>query len=211
VLAGTNGAGKSSIGGEVFTRNDGAYFNPDEITKVILQANPWMTLDEANGLAWQQGLRTLKASIANGFRYAFETTLGGRTITETLLDAAQRGIKVYMWYCALAAPQLHIERVAARVRRGGHDIPEQKIRERYDESRRNLLRLLPHLEVLRVYDNSEESTLIPQPLLILEMRARRIVHADVRVTPNWAKPIVAAAFAVDPPFATTARPTRKKK
>src|ERR1700679_536969 len=93
VLAGTNGAGKSSVGGEVFTRNDSAYFNPDEVTQAVLRANPGMSLDEANGLAWQRGFDTLKASIAQGFRYAFETTLGGRTITDTLIAAGESGIK----------------------------------------------------------------------------------------------------------------------
>ena len=201
VLAGTNGAGKSSIAGEVFTRSDGAYFNADEVAKAVVRENPRMTIEEASGLAWQRGLQLLRESIERGYRYAFETTLGGETITATLLDAAARGIKVYVWYCALAAPELHVARVAARVRRGGHDIPERKIRERYDASRRNLVRLIPHLEVLRVYDNSEESA-SPRPKLVLEIRRRRIVNVDPETTPEWAKPIVAAAFALDPKFLT---------
>ena len=207
VLAGTNGAGKSSIAGDVFTRNDGAYFNVDEVAKAVVRENPGMTIEEANGLAWQRGLQLLRESIERGYRYAFETTLGGETITATLLAAAARGIKVHVWYCALATPELHLARVAARVRRGGHDIPERKIRERYDASRRNLVRLMPHLEVLRVYDNSEESV-SPRPRLILAMSRRRIVEADLETTPEWAKPIVAAAFALDPKFASRPRLTR---
>ncbi len=204
VLAGTNGAGKSSIAGEVFTRAGGAFFDPDEIAKAIVRENPRMTTEEANGLAWRSGFQLLRASIEQGYRYAFETTLGGRTITATLRDAAERGIKVYVWYCALATPELHIARVAARVRRGGHDIPERKIRERYDESRRNLVRLMPHLEVLRVYDNSVESAK-PEPRLILETNRRRIVSADLDATPEWAKPIVAAALSLDTKLGARAR------
>jgi len=200
VLAGTNGAGKSSIAGAAFARSDGAYLNPDEVTLAIRAADPSLSLAEANALAWQRGFEMLKASIADGFRYAFETTLGGKSITETLLDAAKRRIKVHLWYCALATPELHVARVAARVRRGGHDIPEHKIRERYDESRRNLIRLLPYLAVLRVYDNSQESA-APKPRLILEVRQGRIVHADLAATPAWAKPIVGAAAALDQKFA----------
>ena len=197
VLAGTNGAGKSSVGGAAFARHDGAYFNPDEATRIIATANPRMRLAEANGLAWQVGYQMLHASIVDGSRYAFETTLGGQTITQTLIDAAKRGIKIFLWYCALKSADLHVARVAARVQRGGHDIPENKIRERYNESRRNLVRLLPHLEVLRVYDNSAESRTSPKPLLVLEMRQRKLVYADLKTTPEWAKPIVAAAYAVD--------------
>ena len=199
VLAGTNGAGKSSIAGEVFTRSGGAFFNADEIANAIVREYPGAPIEEANALAWQRGLQLLRGSIAQGYRYAFETTLGGHTITATLLDAAERGIKVYVWYCALATPALHVARVAARVRRGGHDIPERKIRERYDESRRNLVRLMPHLEVLRVYDNSAESK-SPKPRLVVEMNRRRIVSTDIGATPEWAKPIVAAAVALDPRF-----------
>ncbi len=197
VLAGTNGAGKSSIAGEVFARSGGVFFNADEIAKAIVHENPGMPIEEANGLAWQRGFQLLRASIEQGYRYAFETTLGGRTIAATLLAAAEHGIKVHVWYCALATPELHVARVAARVRRGGHDIPERKIRERYDESRRNLVRLMPHLEVLRMYDNSEESAK-PQPRLILGTNRRRIVNADLDATPEWAKPVVAAALALDP-------------
>ena len=200
VLAGTNGAGKSSIAGEVFRRSGGAFFNADEIAKAIVRENPGLPIEEANGLGWQRGFQLLRGSIEQGYRYAFETTLGGHTITATLLDAAERGIKVHIWYCALATPDLHVARVAARVRRGGHDIPERKIRERYDESRRNLLRLMPSLEVLRVYDNSEESK-SPEPRLILETNRRRIVSAVLGATPDWAKPIVAAALVLDPKFA----------
>jgi hypothetical protein len=86
--------------------------------------------------------------------------------------------------------------VAARVRRGGHDIPEGKIRERYDDSRRNLVRLLPHLETLRAYDNSEEAA-APEPRLLLEMRAQRIARAELATAPDWVKPIMAAALALD--------------
>lgn len=200
VLAGANGAGKSSIAGEVFIRHDGAYFNPDEVAKAILGENSSITQEEANGLAWRQGYELLRGSIERGYRYAFETTLGGSTITATLLEAAAREIKVHVWYCALATPDLHVARVAARVRRGGHDIPERKIRERYHESRRNLVRLLPHLEVLRAYDNTEESD-TPEPRLILELRRQRVVHADLDTTPDWAKPIIAAALDLDPRFA----------
>jgi len=200
VLAGTNGAGKSSIAGEVFRRSGGAFFNPDEIAKAIVRENPGMPIAEANGRAWQRGFQLLRASIEQGYRYAFETTLGGQTITATLLDAAERGIRIYVWYCGLATPDLHVARVAARVRRGGHDIPERKIRERYDESRRNLVRLMPYLEVLRVYDNSEESAK-PKPRLILEANRRRVASMDLDATPEWAKPIVAAALALDPKLA----------
>jgi hypothetical protein len=84
------------------------------------------------------------------------------------------------------------------VARGGHDIPAQRIRARYDRSRLNLLRLLPRLTELRLYDNSSESDpaegLAPQPMLLLHMVGRRTVSTcDLTATPAWAKPILMAA------------------
>jgi predicted ABC-type ATPase len=99
----------------------------------------------------------------------------------------------------LSSPELHIARVRSRVARGGHDIPEAKIRERYDHSRLNLIRLLPNLTELRVYDNSEEADpqagVAPEPALILHLaRAMIVSSCKLTDTPQWAKPILRAAL-----------------
>jgi hypothetical protein len=81
---------------------------------------------------------------------------------------------------------------------GGHDIPEAKIRQRWEKSRLNLIALLPHLAELKVWDNSAEpdwSTGAPAPVLLLHLRAGEIVAPrNLSATPDWAKPIVAAAL-----------------
>jgi predicted ABC-type ATPase len=97
----------------------------------------------------------------------------------------------------LSGIELHIARVSARVEKGGHAIPEQKIRDRYDHSRLNLMR--PRLTELLVYDNSEEADPDaggrPEPRLLLHMASGKIVDScDLRLIPEWAKPIVAAAL-----------------
>ena len=99
----------------------------------------------------------------------------------------------------LASPELHVERVAARVRRGGHAIPEEIIRRRYERSRLNLVQLMPSLAELRVYDNSAdadpEAGQVPTPQLVLHLEAGRTVGPeDLSQAPDWAKPIVAAAL-----------------
>jgi predicted ABC-type ATPase len=203
VLAGVNGAGKSSIGGAAIRGFGGEYFNPDEAARQILKANPGLTQADANSVAWQQGRRLLEKAIAGRLDFAFETTLGGSTIGQLLAAAARRGIEVHVWYAGLASPELHIERVRARVRRGGHDIPESDIRRRYRHSRLNLIELLPLLTSLRVYDNSAEADpaagVAPTPLLVLELERGAIVNsADLTRTPEWAKPIVAAALKTTP-------------
>jgi len=199
VLAGTNGAGKSSIAGAMLLRRRVEYFNPDEGARRIRVANPAASQTQANGAAWLEGRRLLERAIAERLDFAFETTLGGRTITGLLERAAAQGIEVRVWYVGLSSPELHIARVRARVAKGGHDIPEPRIRERYDASRLNLIRLLPSLSELWVYDNSKDADpdagVAPEPRLVLHVRHGTVVGPrDLSLTPEWAKAIVAAAM-----------------
>ena len=201
VLAGVNGAGKSSIGGAAVLENGGEYFNPDEAARVIRATASSLTQEGANSAAWHQGLRLLKRAITERQDFVFETTLGGQTIASLLIQAAQHDIELHIWYVGLFSLTLHINRVQARVSRGGHDIPDQDIRRRYVQSRLNLITLLPHLASLHVYDNSTEGdpaagrppTLTP----VLHMERGRILGPpDLATTPHWAKPIVAAALKI---------------
>jgi len=145
VIAGVNGAGKSSIGGATVRQFGGEYYNPDEAARTLMAANPALTQADANSAAWHEGVRLLKQAIEKRLDFAFETTLGGNTITHLLTQAASQSFEVHMWYAGLSSPELHIARVQTRVRRGGHDIPAEQIRRRYEHSRLNLIELLPHL------------------------------------------------------------------
>lgn len=199
VLAGTNGAGKSSIGGAMLRSRGAEYFDPDEAARRIRAVNAGITQEDANGAAWAEGKRLLRRAIAERLTFAFETTLGGNTMTALLEQAPAQGLEVRIWYVGLSNPELHLARVRARVARGGHDIPEADVRRRYDAGRRHLIRLLPRLTELRVYDNSADADphrgIGPRPRLVLHLDRGRIVDdADLRQTPQWAKPIVAAAL-----------------
>ena len=199
VLAGTNGAGKSSVGGAAIREKGADYFNPDEATRRIRSTNPQISERDANIAAWQEGKRLLEEAIARRLVFAFETTLGGDTMTALLRRALAEGVEVRMWYVALVTPELHMARVRARVARGGHDIPENTIRERYERSRVNLIRLLPQLTELRVFDNSVDadpaSGATPTPLLVLHVVNGTIAATcDLSRVPDWARPIVAAAM-----------------
>jgi len=199
VLAGVNGAGKSSIGGAVFRQRGADYYNPDEFGRKLMAANPALTQVDANSTAWHEGVRLLKRAIEERLDFAFETTLGANTIPRLLAQAASQGIEIYVWYVGLSSPTLHIQRVQARVRQGGHDIPAEHILRRYEHSRLNLVELLPQLTALRVYDNSAdadpEAGRMPKPAMVLHMVRGKILNPrDLRRTPQWAKPIVAAAL-----------------
>ena len=199
VLAGTNGAGKSSIGGEAFRSAGVAHFDPDAAAKRIMAARPGLAQREANSIAWHHGRRLLEMAIAGQLDFAFETTLGGESMTALLERGAKAGLEVRVWFAGLATPELHIERVKRRVANGGHDISETDIRRRFDQSRINLVRMLPRLVELKLYDNSAEGDphagSTPSPFLVLHARHREIIApSGFESTPGWAKPIVAAAL-----------------
>jgi len=207
VLAGVNGAGKSSVAGGFLQKEGDNFFNPDAIARQIRTLHPDIDLTLANAHAWQIGKSLLEQAIAEGRDYRFETTLGGRTIAQLLERAAQSGHRLHVWFCGLASAELHLRRVRSRVAHGGHDIPEQTIRDRWTGSRENLIRLLPLIDHLRLYDNSHEADPAdgrqPQPVLLLEMKRGKITApADLSGAPDWAQPIIAAAIHLH----TAARP-----
>ena len=199
VLAGVNGAGKSSVAGGFLLKEGDTFFNPDTVAQQIRNLHPDIPLAMANAHAWQIGKALLEQAIAAGRDYRFETTLGGRSIAQLLEKAARAGHRLHIWFCGLASPDLHIRRVRSRVSHGGHDIPEEKIRERWNRSRENLIRLLPLIDHLRVIDNSAEFDPAeghrPRPVLLLEMQRGKITApADLSGAPDWAQPIIAAAI-----------------
>lgn len=202
VLAGVNGAGKSSIGGHLLDRAGLAWFNPDTWAREWMAAGATDQL-AANGAAWQEGMRRLDEAVAADRSHAFETTLGGESVAARLREAS-RTHDVLMWFCGLATPELHVQRVRERVAVGGHDIPEAKIRERWTTSIAHLIGLLPHLAELRLFDNSvgvAPGEAVPDPLPVAVFREGRLVWPDpedvaqLARTPDWAKPVLQAGLA----------------
>lgn len=205
VLAGVNGAGKSSIGGYLLERNGLTWFNPDKFARE-LKAATGCDQETANAHAWQESIRRLDDAIAKGLNHAFETTLGGKTVTAHILEATKTH-DVLIWFCGLSSPELHIARVEARVAAGGHPIPEDKIRERYPQAQLNLIKLMPHVAYIKVYDNSSEAAAdgtVPDPVLVLEMENGQVISPapdDLKAlqrTPEWTKSILEAALRVGP-------------
>ena len=199
VLAGVNGAGKSSIGGYLLTRAGLAWFNPDEFARTFREKTLCSQTD-ANATAWGEGVRRLEMAIQQKKSFAFETTLGGNSIPAKLL-AATKTHDVIVWFCGLSSAAQHIARVKERVKAGGHDIPEEKIRERCTTALGNLIALMPELSQLYVYDNSvtvQQGQSVPNPSLVLVMENGRLrwptAIEDFRNTPDWAKPLLEAAL-----------------
>ncbi|NIJ69817.1 AAA family ATPase [Xanthomonas sp. 60] len=201
VLAGVNGAGKSSIGGHLLRQEGLDWFNPDSYARALVQ-ELGLPQAEANAQAWHYGVDQLKAAITAGRPHAFETTLGGASIA-AMLHEASRTHDVLVWFCGLSSPEQHVARVTARVAAGGHPISEADIRRRWPRAQHNLIHLMPVLAGLQVYDNSAEAlpgTAIPDPTLVLQMADGRLEWpaaddlAQLQATPHWAEPLLEAAL-----------------
>ena len=191
MLAGVDGAGKSSIVGAALRGAGADYYDPDEFARELVARGG--TRQEADAESWATGRSLLERAIDEGLTFAFETTLGGNTIPRLLADAARRGLELFVWYVGLESADLHVARVARRVRRGGHDIPEERIRERYVRSLMNLVALLPAITELRLFDNSADADpaarVAPEPVLVLHLRrATVLAPPDLSTTPPGPAP-----------------------
>lgn len=198
VLAGVNGGGKSSVGGKALRACGAEYFNPDEYARQ-LRNHEALAQEKANAVAWAYGKAKLEEAIARGADFTFETTLGGKTITDLLIHAVGQGHLLDIWFVGLESVDLHLERVARRVAKGGHPIPEADIRRRWIGSHENIIRLIPFVNTLRVFDNSREVAEgeEPDPTLLLSIQDGQLAFPGpehLSSTPAWAKPIVAAAY-----------------
>lgn len=195
VIAGVNGAGKSSIVGANLRSNGGDYFNPDEVSQDLMANNPSISQQEANGKAWMIGYNQLLRAINEGQDYIFETTLGGSSICAALHNAMDLGQPVRIFFCGLASPELHIQRVAERVAMGGHDIPEAKIRERWSNAILNMIDLIPRCQAVRVFDNSAPTNDgKPSPVCLFTLSNGQFDEMPIEAMPEWAKPLAATAI-----------------
>jgi len=199
VLAGVNGAGKSSVGGAFLSQANLPWYNPDSFARALVTEQGF-TQQAANSLAWQEGMRQLDDALANLTPFAFETTLGGATVCQKIRSACETH-DVRIWYCGLSSPDVHVNRVRLRVLQGGHDIPTEKILERWEKSRANVVGLLPHLAELGVFDNSTQvppGAPVPDPKRILHVNRGALLYPDsataLASTPEWAQPIVEKAL-----------------
>lgn len=149
VIAGPNGAGKSTSAPALV---EGIPFiNADEIAKG-LRTGAGQNVNLQAGRLMREQLDGLERHRAD---FALETTLASRALAPRLERLRSDGYQVRLVFFWLPSVELAIERVADRVRRGGHDIPEAVIRRRYRTGVANFFHLYaPLATTWRFYDNA---------------------------------------------------------
>ncbi len=153
IIAGPNGAGKSTLAPALLrdTLKISEFVNADTIAEGISAFAP----ENASFDAGRVMLKRLNDLAEEEKDFAFETTLSTRTYVKRINDLKGRGYRVNLVYLWLKSPELAIERVAERVRVGGHNIPSDVIRRRYERSLSNLFRLyMPIVHAWSVRDTT---------------------------------------------------------
>ena len=153
ILAGPNGAGKTTFARRFLPEDAGVpnFINADLIAAGLSPFNP----DAAALRAGRVMLEQISAAVTERTSFAIETTLAGKMYGRRIPQWQRRGYHVSLVFLQLESPELAIERVAGRVRRGGHDIPEPVIRRRWEKGRFNFETLYrPLVDAWWAYDNS---------------------------------------------------------
>lgn len=153
VLAGPNGAGKSTAAPLLLPTSLGItqFVNADVIAQGLSGFRPESAAIEAGRIMLAR-LTELAEAREN---FAFETTLSGKHFARRLKDLRGEGYKVHLFFLYLPSADMAVVRVARRVQLGGHSVPEDTIRRRYELGLRNLFRLyLPLTTSWTIYDNS---------------------------------------------------------
>jgi predicted ABC-type ATPase len=177
VLAGPNGAGKSTVASALLHDALGVdeFVNADVIAGGLSAFNSGAVFMAAGRIM----LRRVKDLAAQRVSFAFETTLASRSFAPWLEDLADSGFGVHIVFLWLSSPDLALQRVADRVRMGGHDVPPETVRRRYAAGLRNFFDLYePIATTWSFYDASG-----PRPRLIAERLADN--PAEVYDGPTW--------------------------
>jgi len=184
IIAGPNGAGKSTLAPFLLRDTFGVleYVNADPIA-LGLSAFDSASMSFEAGRIVVARLRDLAKRRKS---FAFETTLASRFYAPWVKRLRESGYRFHLVFLWLSSIELAIERVEERVRSGGHSIPDEVIRRRYDRGIANFFNFYqPLADTWAAYDNSGSGT----PLLVSaggENISTRIIRPDTwGLLVNW--------------------------
>lgn len=155
-MAGPNGSGKSSAYQdadiEAFARSVWI-INPDLLTARIREVEG-LSLGEANLQAVKRIEAWLQASIRAHQTVGVETVLSTSKYRRLVQEAKTLGFEIRLTYVILDSPERNVERVKLRVKKGGHDVPSEKVIVRYARSLEQLPWFLEQADLASIFDNS---------------------------------------------------------
>ena len=145
VFAGPNGSGKSTI--TRMAKTVGVYINADDIKRTTL-------CSDMEAAVKAEELR--EQMLCQNKDFTFETVLSTDRNLKLLQKAKDQGYFVRGIYVLTADADINVARVNAREALGGHGVPEDKIRSRYEKALKLIPRLVDVCDILHIYDNSDD-------------------------------------------------------
>lgn len=159
IIAGPNGAGKTTFAREFLPHEAGCpvFVNADLIAAGLSPFAPERAAIQAGRLT----LEAIAQHVARRESFAFETTLSGKAYARQIPQWRQLGYHVKLFFLSLPSAEAAVQRVAERVRQGGHDIPEATIRRRFEAGKRLFVELYqPLVDQWVLYDNAGDEPLL---------------------------------------------------
>jgi len=153
IIAGSNGAGKTTFARPYVEAAGLPFLNADELTREFEDAGESQALIKA-GRAFLQAVRE---AIEAQQDFAMETTLSGGYIFDVVRRAREVGYRIEVVYLFVDSPEVAVARVGQRVLKGGHDVPEEAIRRRYFRSKANFIRLRDIVDGWRLYHSANQA------------------------------------------------------
>ena len=170
VFAGPNGSGKSTVTSKTIHIAPGVYINAD-----MIGSNLGCSPRDAARIAEE----TREYYLARNEDFTFETVLSTNRNLDLMRRAKKQGYEITCFYILTNNPEINIARVKKRVRQGGHDVPKEKVQNRYFRCIHLLPSLIPICDHLLIFDNTGEKK---------SGEASVIVHAEngkiIEIFPN---------------------------
>lgn len=137
IVAGPNGVGKTTFAREFLPNyaNCRNFVNADLIAAGLSPFAP----ENAGVRAGRLVLEEIERFAKQGVDFGFESTLSGRGYLNLVRDLKASGYVVHIFFMTLPSVELALSRIKKRVIKGGHNVPEQDVRRRFDRSMRNFL------------------------------------------------------------------------
>lgn len=133
IIGGANGTGKTTLAREFVAVEKLRYLGADEIARELNADHP----EQAAIAAARTFSARLDTALDTGESLVVEATLAGLSMRKHLQQARQRGYRIRLLFVYLDSAELCIDRIAARVARGGHHVPELDVRRRFTRANRN--------------------------------------------------------------------------
>jgi predicted ABC-type ATPase len=195
MLAGSNGAGKSTFH-DVYLAGLGLPFVNADLIAAELRSGARATPTHLAALPVDRMAQRLadeerEASVVLGRSFITETVLSDPVGAKTamLRDARSRGCHVWLFFVGISSPALSRARVRERVAaRGGHDVPDDRIDDRYPRTLANLPAAVAAASEAVLLDNDSAE----EPYRFVAQFREGVLVRRSRHSPNWAAPLLAA-------------------